>query len=206
MASDLYGGADFPYQASKHGIQHLRKQNLIAYFGQKKQVTSGSTPIRTTGGIDEHITTNETDVGGNLTTLDLVSFIRPVFRYGESSTRAFFMSREVADALSLIGLSRVEIVPETKSFGIALESWFSPHGRLNFMVENLFSDIDNYRERAYAIDLTQYGFRTLQGRSTKLLTNVQNPGVDGRQDEYRTEFGIQRGQEKSSGLLKGITI
>ena len=206
MASDLYGGADFPYQASKHGIQHLRKQNLIAYFGQKKQVTSGSTPIRTTGGIDEHITTNETDVGGNLTTLDLVSFIRPVFRYGESSTRAFFMSREVADALSLIGLSRVEVVPETKSFGIALESWFSPHGRLNFMVENLFSDIDNYRERAYAIDLTQYGFRTLQGRSTKLHTNVQNPGVDGQKDEYRTEFGIQRGQEKSSGLLKGITI
>jgi len=206
MASDLYGGPDFPYQASKHGIQHLRKQNLIAYFGQKKQVTSGSTPIRTTGGIDEHITTNETDVGGNLTTLDLVSFIRPVFRYGESSTRAFFMSREVADALSLIGLSRVEIVPETKSFGIALESWFSPHGRLNFMVENLFSDIDNYRERAYAIDLTQYGMRTLQGRSTKLRTNVQNPGVDGRKDEYLTEFGVQRGQEKSSGLLKGITI
>ena len=206
MASDLYGGPDFPYQASKHGIQHLRKQNLVAYFGQKQQVVSGNTPIRTTGGIDQHIVTNETDVGGNLTTLELVSFIRPVFRYGESSTRAFFMSREVADALSLIGLSRVEVVPETKSFGIALESWFSPHGRLNFMVENLFSDIDHYRQRAYAVDLTQYGYRHLQGRDTKLRTNVQAPGVDGRKDEYLTEFGIQRGQEKSSGRLKGVDL
>jgi hypothetical protein len=206
MASDLYAGPDFPYQASKHGIQHLRKQNLVSWFGQKKLVTSGGTPIRTTGGLDEHITTNETDVGGNLTTLELVSWIRPIFRYGESSTRACFMSREVADAFSLIGLDRVEVVPETKSFGIALESWFSPHGRLNFMVENLFSDIDWLRERAYAIDLSQYGYRFLQGRDTMLRTNVQSPGVDGRKDEYLTEFGIQRGQEKSSGRLKGVQL
>jgi hypothetical protein len=192
MASDLYAGPDFPYQASKHGIQHL--------------VTSGTTPIRTTGGIDPHISTNETDVGGNLTTLEVVSWLRPIFRYGESSTRACFMSREVADAFSLIGLDRVEVVPETKSFGLALESWFSPHGRVNFMVENLFSDIDYLRERAYAVDLSQYGYRFLQGRDTMLRTNVQNPGVDGRKDEYLTEFGIQRGQEKSSGRLKGVQL
>jgi hypothetical protein len=206
MASDLYGGPDFPYQASKHGIQHLRKQNLIAWFGQKRLLTTGATPVRTSGGIDQHISTNETDVGGTLTTLELVNFIRPIFRYGESSTRAFFMSREVADALSLIGLNRVELVPESKTFGLALESWFSPHGRLNFMVENLFSEVDNYRERAYAVDLTQYGYRFLQGRDTMLRTNVQAPGVDARTDEYLTEFGIQRGQEKSSGRLKGVEL
>jgi hypothetical protein len=116
------------------------------------------------------------------------------------------MSREVADALSLIGLNRVELVPESKTFGLALESWFSPHGRLNFMVENLFSEVDNYRERAYAVDLTQYGYRFLQGRDTMLRTNVQAPGVDARTDEYLTEFGIQRGQEKSSGRLKGVEL
>jgi len=206
MASDLYGGPDFPYQARKHGIQHQRGMNLISWFGQKDIVVSGTTPIRVTGGIDEHIVTNETDVGGNLTTLELVSFIRPIFRYGESSTRAFFMSREVADAISLIGLNRVEVVPETKSFGIALESWFSPHGRLNFMVENMFSEVDHLRERAYALDMTQYGYRYLQGRDTMLRTNIQTPGTDGRKDEYLTEFGIQRGQEKSSGRLKGVQL
>lgn len=206
MASDLYGGPDMPYQASKHGIQHLRKQNLVSWFGQKKLLTTGSTPIRTSGGIHTHISTNITDVGGNLTTLELVSFIRPIFRYGESDVRAFFISREVADALSLIGLSRVEVVPETKSFGIALESWFSPHGRLNFMVENLFSDIDHYRQRGYAVDLSQFGYRFLQTRDTKLKTNVQAPGDDARKDEYITEFGINRGQETSSGLLKGVDL
>lgn len=206
MASDLYGGPDFPYQARKHGIQHLRKINLACWFSQKKLVTSGATPVRTTGGIDEHITTNETDVAGNLTTLELVSFIRPIFRFGESSSRAFFVSREVADALSLIGLNRVEVVPETKSFGIALESWFSPHGRLNIMVENLFSEVDNFRQRGYAVDMSQFGYRFLQGRDTHLRTNVQAPGVDGRKDEYLTEFGLQRGQEKSSGRLKGVDL
>ena len=206
MASDLYGGPDFPYQARKHGIEHMRGMNLSCWFGQKKQVTSGGTPVRVTGGIDEHITTNETDVDGNLTMLELVSFIRPIFRYGEATSRMFFQSREVADAISLLALPRVEAQVDTKTFGIALESWISPHGRLNFVVENLFSDVDSIRERGYAIDLSQYGYRFLQGRDTVLKTNVQNPGVDGRKDEYMTEMGVQRGQEKSSGRLKGVQL
>ncbi len=206
MASDLYGGPDFPYQAKKHGIQHLRKLNLSAYFGQKDQAVGGGTPVRVTGGIDEHITTNETDVGGNLTMLELVSFIRPIFRYGESSTRMMFISREVADAVSLLALPRVEAVPDTKTFGIALDSWKSPHGRLNFVVENLLSETAHIKERGYAVDLTQFGYRWLQGRDTVLKTNVQAPGVDGRKDEYITEAGFQRGQEKSSGRLKGVSL
>jgi hypothetical protein len=206
IASDLYGGPDLPYQARKKGIEHLRKMNLAAYFGQKKQVVTGTTPVRVTGGIDEHITTNETDVGGNLTNLELVSFIRPIFRYGESTSRTLFMSREVADAISLLALPRVEATPATKTFGIALDSWVSPHGRLNFVVENLLSEVATINERAYAIDLTQYGYRWLQGRDTMLKTNVQNPGVDGRKDEYITEAGFARGREESSGRLKGVTI
>jgi hypothetical protein len=206
IASDLYGGPDLPYQARKKGIEHLRKINLAAYFGQKKQVVSGTTPVRVTGGIDQHIVTNETDVGGNLTNLELVSFIRPIFRYGESTSRTLFMSREVADAISLLALPRVEATPATKTFGIALDSWISPHGRLNFVVENLLSETDHIRERAYAVDLTQYGYRWLQGRDTMLKTNVQNPGVDGRKDEYITEAGFARGREESSGRLKGVTV
>jgi len=206
MASDLYGGADFPYQARKKGIEHLRKLNLASWFGQKKELTSGNTVRRLTGGVDEWITTNETDVGGNLTFLELVNFIRPIFRYGNNDTRMFFMSREVADAISLLGLSRVEAVPETKTFGIALERWMSPHGSLNFVVENLFSDVDHLKERGYALDLSQFGYRWLQGRDTMLRTNVQSPGVDGRIDEYLTEAGYQRGQEKSSGRMKGVDL
>ena len=35
MASDLYGGPDFPYQARKRVIEHLRKINRSMWFGQK---------------------------------------------------------------------------------------------------------------------------------------------------------------------------
>jgi hypothetical protein len=205
-AQNLYGGDDLAYQARKQGIEHLRKINLASWFGEKAQVTSGGTPIRTTGGVHEHITTNVTDIAGALTALELESFIRSVFRYGETSTRVGIMSREALSAISMLALSHVEMVGSEDTYGIAIRNWRSPHGSINLMVENLFSDAAYLKERLYVLDMSQFGYRFLQGRDTHMITNVQPNGTDARQDEYLTEAGVQRGIEKSSGLLKGIQV
>lgn len=204
--SDLYGGADMSYQAKKKGIEHLRKLNLTSWFGEKGINTSGGTPIRTTGGVHEWITTNVTDVAGALTALEMESFLRSVFRYGESTTRTAIGSREALSAIAMLALGHVEMMSSEDTYGISISQWRSPHGRVNLMTENLFSDADYLKERLYVLDLSQLGYRYLQGRDTHLRTNVQAPGDDARKDEYLTEFGIQRGIEKSSGLLKGIQV
>lgn len=206
MNSDLYGGADMAYQAKKKGIEHLRKINLSSWFGEKGINTSGGTPIRTTGGVHEWITTNVTDVAGALTALEMESFLRSVFRYGESTTRMAIGSREAMSAIAMLALGHVEMMSSEDTYGISISRWKSPHGMVNLMTENLFSDADYLKERLYVLDLSQLGYRYLQGRDTHLRTNVQANGDDARKDEYLTEFGIQRGIEKSSGLLKGIQV
>lgn len=205
-AQDLYGGDDLAYQARKFGIEHLRKINLSLWFGEKGINTAGGTPIRTTGGIHEWIDTNVTNVAGGLTALEMESFLRSVFRYGESTTRGMIMSREALSSISMLALNHVEMMGGDDTYGIAIRKWRSPHGDVNFMVENLFSDAAYLKERAYLLDMSQLGYRFLNGRDTYLRTNVQAPGDDARKDEYLTECGLQRGQEKSSGLLKGIQI
>jgi hypothetical protein len=48
-------------------------------------------------------------------------------------------------------------------------------------------------------------YRPLRGRDTKLRTNIQAPGLDGWQDEYLTEAGLEVRLEKVHGILSNAT-
>ena len=204
-AQKLYGGSDMDYQARKRAIEHQRKMELSCLLGTRSNTTSGASGRRTTGGIHEHLTQHVLDVSGNLTSLELMSLIRDVTRFGDSDHRVMIASREVLDAIGLLA-GGLEYVPGDKTIGIAANRFQSANGVLDIVPHPILSDNDFLKQRGYIIDFTQYGWRFLQGRDTMLRTNVQNPGVDGRKDEYLTEGGVWRGRQETSGLLKGVTL
>jgi len=202
-ASDLYGGDELAYQTRKMGIQHLRKIEWALWLSEASENTSGSQPIRTTGGVNEHIVTNETDFGGVMNVVDFEAFLRSGFRHGEKN-KLFVVSREVASEISLLALGRLELVSGDQSFGLDITRYVSPHGVVNIVVNDLFSEADHMKERGYLVDMSQYHYVYMVGEfanDTTLWTNIQNNDLAAREDEYRTYFGLWRGQEQASSRI-----
>jgi hypothetical protein len=102
--TELYGGADRPYQRKKKGIELMRDLERTFLFGEPVQDTGSWVSVsharRTSGGIFNYITTNATNAGGALTESEFEGFLRSVFRYG-SNTRYLFCSPLVISVISL---------------------------------------------------------------------------------------------------------
>jgi hypothetical protein len=108
--TELYGGADRPYQRKKKGIELMRDLERAFLFGEPLQDTgaagtyayaqAGGHARRTTGGIEYFISTNATDAGGALTEPEFEGFLRSVFRYG-SNTRYLFCAPLILSVISL---------------------------------------------------------------------------------------------------------
>lgn len=98
--TELYGGADRPFQRKKKGIELMREMERTFYFGEPKSDTGTTHPTRSTGGIDYWIATNETDASGTLTESEFEGFLRTVFRYG-SNSRYLFSAPLILSVISL---------------------------------------------------------------------------------------------------------
>lgn len=197
--SDLYGGADLDVMAKVRGIEHAKFIELKLLFGEKAEVTSGSTPRRSTGGLHEIITTNVDDYGGVFSLEELFASAESMFRYG-SMTKLLLGAPAVISALSLSAAGRLQTVPSDKTFGIAIDRLLTPHGTFNVVKHNLFEG-NQYAKLAMVVDLDNVGYAYLRDRDTKLRMNIQANDSDTRKDEYLTEMGFFRAQERTHGKI-----
>lgn len=199
LATKLYGPDDLSYQANKVGAEHAVDIENVLLFGTRGIDTS-TIVRRTCGGIDEFISTNDVDFGGIFNMVTFFSFAEDVFRYG-SGKKLMLAAPAVVSNISLEAIKYLEIMPKEKTFGIDIQRLLTPHGELMVTKHNLLEG-DTYGKRAYVLDLDNIGYRFLKGRDTKLMTNIQANDKDARKDEYLTEFGFVRVQEKTHGRIK----
>jgi hypothetical protein len=202
--SELYGGADRPYQRKKKGIELMKEMERTFYFGEK---VSGTT--KGTAGIDYFLSTNDTAAGGTLTESEFETFLRKVFRYG-SNSRYLFSAPIVLSVISLWAQGKLQTFPKDKTYGIAITQYLSPHGTLNLIKDVSLEYIDisyssYYGGYAYAIELEDCVYRYLQNRDIQLETDIQNPGDDSYKDQYICEVGMEFHNEKKHGALTGVT-
>lgn len=206
--SELYGGADRDYQRKKKGIELMRDLERSFLFGEKAEDTS--TPRRTTGGVDEFISTNATAAGGTLTETEFEGFLRTVFRYG-SNTRYLFSAPIVLSVISMWAQGKLQMFPKDKTYGIAISQYISPHGTINLvkelMLENAggVSSTSYYGGYAFALELEEIVYRYLQNRDIQFETEIQHPGDDYYKDQYICEVGLEFHQERKMGVLTGVT-
>ena len=201
QASKLYGGDKLAYLQKVRGIDHAKGIEMAMFFGERSSdetIDDGNYGRRTTGGINQIISTNATDVGSGWASSALATTGPLDFRYG-SDTKLLFCSlagaAKIASVASATGY--LELAQGESTFGLKITKLVAAAGTYLIVPHKLF--INEYADMAIVVDMDQVAFRYLNGRDTKLRTNVQSPGVDGRMDEYLSEVGLERRLEKVHG-------
>lgn len=201
-AANLYGGRDLPYLRAKKGTEHALDIERAFWFGEKKSDTG---PIRTTGGVLEFINAGNSYIqnqGGSLTAPDLNTFLREAFTYG-NNRKMLFAGGLVLQAINEIARGQISTKVGDTTYGIKVSEWQTAFGTVDIVHTPLF--VEDYAGSAFLLDMECFRYRYMDGRDTKLHTNVQAPDVDGIVDQYITEAGLERKQAPRHALLKGVT-
>lgn len=206
-ASKLYGGDDISYLRAKKGTEHALDIERAFWFGEKKYDTSGTQghPRRATGGVLEFIEAGNSYVqnqGGALTAPDMNSFLREGFTYG-NNTKVLFAGGLVLQAINEIARGQIQTKVGDSTYGIKISEWQTAFGTVNIVHNPLF--VQEYAGYAFLLDMESFRYRYMEGRDTKLMTNVQAPDVDGEVDQYLTEAGLERKQAPRHAMIKGVT-
>lgn len=189
--------SDFDYQRRKKGIEHMVDIERSFLFGKKGIVTAGTHPKRFTGGILSRIATFAT--ASVDTETEFESWLESLFAYGNTE-KYLFASAAVVSMINGWAKGKVQIVNPTKTYGLRIVTFDSPHGTLHIIKHPLLAGV-TYGNYAVGLDMEALTYRNLSNRDTKLLTNRQNPGEDSQVDEYLTECGLQMEQEKRHAIM-----
>ena len=206
-ASELYGGSDRAYQRLKKGIEHAVDLERAAWFGEKAEDTTGSTPVRSTGGVMSFIETNAVsyDASNSLTEDNFEKeFLEGLFRYG-SSKKTLFASSRVISVINSWGRDKIQTVVGEETYGLKIYRYISAHGELNIVKHQLFEGAV-YGKMGVALDLDagEVAWRPLSGRDTKLRTGIEPNDADYYLDEYITEGGFQIKLPKVHGIIENV--
>ena len=204
-ATKLYGGADRAYQRKKKSIEHAIDISRTAWFGEKKQEISGETVRRTTAGVLSLLGSSAPvyDASGSLTEANFEKmFMEQAFQYG-SKTKVLFASPRVISVINSWGKDKMQVDNMAKEYGIAIMRYESAHGTLKIVREPLFEGTV-YGKMGVVLDLENVKYRPLNGRDTKMETNIQAPDEDSFKDQLITEAGFEVQLPKTHAILKGV--
>lgn len=183
------------------------KIDIESAFWWGERVDGTTTHIRASQGILSRLTTNTWNVNGVLTQKNLNSFLKDVFLYG-SGSKVLVGSRIVTGAISELAMGKMVVSESAKQFGLNIMTYITPQGdELDIIPSDLF--VNYYSGYGVILDMQDVFYRPLinndENRDTKLRQNIQNPGVDGWQDEFLTECAFQLRNEPAHGYFYGCT-
>lgn len=206
-SAKLYGGRDLPTQRAKKATEHALDIERAFWWGQKQADANGTQghPRRTTGGVLEFIEGGDSYIqnqGGALTAPDLNSFLREGFTYG-NSVKTLFAGGLLLQAINEIGRGQIQTNVGDTQYGIKISKWMTAFGEVNIVHNPLF--VEEYAGYGFLLDMECFKYRYMEGRDTRLMTNVQAPDVDGVVDQYLTEAGLERRQASRHSIIKGVT-
>jgi hypothetical protein len=200
-----YGGDERNRQRRKAGAKHARDWEQVLFHGEKNEDLTGAYPVRTAGGLDEHITTNVLAAGGVLTETEFNNFIGDCMRYSVRpgrTTKLLFASRPLMGAISAWAAAKLQTNSQASAkYGIRVTHLITPYGELDIVNHPLLEV--GYAGTGYIVDPD--GVRWRPSRRTQLETNIQANGEDAWKDQYITEATFQFALEKSFGKITGVT-
>ncbi|MEG1997131.1 MAG: DUF5309 family protein [Clostridiales bacterium] len=211
-ASKLYGGKDRSYQRRKAAAEHKRDIAHALYFGQKKEIIAASSnmPQRTTGGLVEFMRTGSNTVAFDPTTNKLTynnfdsNVAQKLFAHG-SDNKLLIAGPKLASAINSWAVGKlITEVGADKTYGIRVSKLATSYGDLPIVFDPLIAG--DYSGYGFALDLDHVRYAYLEGRDTKLYTDIQNNDVDGVIDEYKTECGLEVKNANTHVLVTGAYV
>jgi hypothetical protein len=215
-AIEMYGGREPAKEAARKAVEHKRKLEANGFFGAREFVSAGGASGAVTGsagGLIEFIQTNKQDVNGELTSDFLDTFLATVLSKG-SADKVIYAGTVAAAYISRFNRSGQGAFwkPSNESVhGVKVDGFLSGvFGTLVPVIvkkewSNYPSGDNGYNGNLFVVDISNVERRPLRDRDTKLLTNRQGPGMDRVAAEYLTESSWTIAQEKTHGLLTGIS-
>lgn len=208
-ATKIYGGvSERVRQQRLKGVEHRKAIEHKLLFGERKEDTSGSEPIRTTRGILKFATSNVKDVSstGILTEYEFDKWTEDLFRYG-SNRRTLISSARLLTVINQWAKGKMDFQQDKDTYGVAVYKYKTPHGMLNIVKHKMLEN--GYSGYGFALDMGQLKYRPLVGngvdRDTRLYVNIQNAQDDYFLDEYLTEFGMEFHLPENHGTVIGVT-
>ena len=209
MASKLYGGPVPEKERKKKAVEHKRALEYLLFWGTRALDLTGSEPVGQVGGLFEFVTSNVKAAAGTLTKTLLDTYMRDFLQHGEQNG-VLFVSPLVSQAIS--GFLRDAWQPtETgqRLWGAKVDGFIS--GAYGFQVPvlvkrdwNDFSSLNSqYGGWAFYVNMDNIELVAL--RNTELLRDRQNNDADRYDEEYLTEFGLKVPQERTHGIITGVT-
>ena len=135
---------------------------------------------------------------------------------GNSGEKLVLASRKVITYLNKLGAGsfmnnsvgssqyRLDVNSVPGAFGHTVTVVNTIFGNLHFVAEPLLRG--PWEDYCVCVDLSNVAYRPLVGngvsRDTFIETNVQNPGIDGRQDQIITEAGLEISLPETHAIIK----
>jgi hypothetical protein len=174
--------------------------------GDGAQVGTNGQPQRMTRGMLFHITSNVKDWSAGVDIDSFEDWCEDLFRYG-SNEKLWLGGAKTINVMNKLARinGHMEMVSSDKTYGMDIQTWLTPFGRLNFKLHPLFSENATFNKWAFIFDMPQLRYRFLKGRDTKFLANRQAPDYDEVKDEYLTEAGLEGRFQEAHGLCKNMS-
>lgn len=208
LATDTFAGDDLPQEHAKAMIEQKKKMEKAFLLGQPFNDLTGQYPVRAQGGLAYYIQTNVKDVSGGFTEPELEDFLRICFRYG-SSEKLVLCSPKAIQSINGFARAKLQTFTDDSTYGVTLTEYRNAGRRVMLAEEKLLTnqnlnDLTGIAGWAILVDPNNLKCAYLKGNSNKMWENVQNPGVKGRIDEVRCEFGLKVFLDQTHGLLTGV--
>lgn len=209
MASRLYGGPEPMKERKKKSTEHKRAIEYTLFWGTRALILTGTEPAGQSGGVFEFTITNVQNAAGTLTKVLLDTYMRQFLQHG-SKNKVLFVSPVVAQAIS--GFLRDAWQPtsnDTRLWGAKVDGFISGAygGSLPVVTKRDWNDFSTangqYGGWAFCVDMDNVQLRTL--RDTQLLRDRQANDADSYDEEYLTEYSLEFKQERTHGIIQGVT-
>lgn len=222
---------DDQYQKMKSEAleMHSWEMELMFLWGiRTENIGDNGKPERTTMGVVNFIrqyapancddyTLNATYAGQTWATGGetwLKNFLEQVFRYGAEEKLCLCGSGFLLgiDALAMTG-GQVNLQPAQKVYGMQIREWITPFGSIQMKTHPLFSYDATTRNMGLLLEPKEMMYRYVQdttfyGESTQKLhpEGYGQRRVDGTNEEYLTECGLEFGLPQKCGLMNGVGL
>lgn len=228
-ATQLRTGDQYQKAKAEALEMHSWEMELAFLWGiRTENIGDNGKPERTTMGVINFIrqymptncddyTLNATYAGQNWTVGGetwLKAMLEQIFRYGADSKLCLCGSGFLLgiDALAQDS-GQINITPGQKTYGMQIREWLTPFGSIYMKTHPLFSYDATTRNMAVILEPKELGYRFIDdtafyGESTA-KSHPEGYGhrrVDGTNEEYLTECGLEFGLPQKCAVLNGVGL
>lgn len=180
-------------------------------FGRRSEVTSGTHPKRTTGGIVSFLSTNVKDWTETPTEESLLEALQGLFLYqpaGTPNERIVFAGNGAINTLNLLAKNS----PSTNInydglftvYGMKLSRWVIPQGEIAVKSHPLFNIHPVWTNSMLIIN--PKGIKERYLRKVKFMDNIQANDEDARRGQWIGETGVEVHHEDTMGFWTNFKV